>query len=123
MHKVLLATAALFVLPLVAATPAFAMKGIDAARSCEAQGNRCKVIYDTSGGEVIVIIVDGQTIVCPTPQDECFVWTKVGGTRLDHINVDALMGNGGLAVEPAKGDGSVRPFSVAPRSGALSVLR
>lgn len=114
MHKPLV-VAALIALPLLSATPAFAVKGIDAARACEAQGSRCKVIYDNSGGEVIVIVVDGKTIVCPTPQDECSVWTKVGGARLDHISPDAV-----LAVEPAVG-GSKSP-AAAPRLG-VTVLR
>ncbi|QDZ12118.1 hypothetical protein [Devosia ginsengisoli] len=95
--------------------PAFAMKGIDAARSCEARPG-CKVIYDNSGGDVIVIVVDGSTIVCPTPQSECEVWTRVGGARLPHVNVDSVM------VDPGRTPGGGKP-SVGPKPGGLAITR
>jgi len=106
--------AALVMLPLFSAMPAFAMKGIDAARSCESRAG-CKVIYDNSGGSVIVIVVDGTTIVCPTPQDECAVWTKTGGASRPAIGVD------GLLVDPGKSGGSGKP--VIPGPGGMTIQR
>ncbi|KQX38844.1 hypothetical protein ASD04_09345 [Devosia sp. Root436] len=107
--------AAVAALTILSPLPAFAMKGIDAARSCEARPG-CKVIYDNSGGEVIVIVVDGSTIVCPTPQSECEVWTRVGGTRLPHADLDAVL------ADPGRSSGSGKP-SVAPRPGGLTITR
>jgi hypothetical protein len=75
MHKALLA-AAIVVLPLFSVPPAFAMKGIEAARSCESQPKRCKVIYEESGD--IHILVDGRVIHCSGPQEECTV-VRQGG--------------------------------------------
>ena len=108
--------AGLAVLPLLSAGPALAMTGIDAARACNARPN-CKLILDNSGGDVIVIVVDGTTIVCDTPRSECQVWNKVGGTRQPHINVD------GVLADPGWGQGQSRPGQgiVAPKPGAVVV--
>lgn len=108
----------LLILPLLSASPAFAMKGIDAARTCSARPN-CTLILDNSGGDVIVIVVDGTTIVCDTPQSECQVWTRVGGTRQPHIDVD------GLFADPARGGGTSKPGLgvVAPKDGPAVLTR
>lgn len=114
-RRLLCAAVAAMTMTVFSPLPAFAMKGIDAARSCEARAG-CKVIYDNSGGEVIVIVVDGTTIVCPTPQSECSVWTKVGGTRLPHVNVDSVV------LDPGRTRGGGAPLP-APRPGGLNVSR
>ena len=110
--------AGLLVLPLFSASPAFAMKGIDAARACNARPN-CTLILDNSGGDVIVIVVDGKTIVCDTPQSECQVWTRVGGTRQPHIDVD------GLFADQPRGGGTSKPGPgvVAPKGGPVVLTR
>ena len=115
MNKRVLTAAVLLALPLLQVVPAYATKGIDAARACEARPG-CKVIYDNSGGDVIVIVVDGQTIVCPSPQEDCFVWTRVGGTRLPHVDVDSVI------ADPGRTTGSGKPM-VAPRPGGLTITR
>lgn len=115
MNKRVLTAAVLLALPLLQVVPAYATKGIDAARACEARPG-CKVIYDNSGGDVIVIVVDGTTIVCPSPQEDCFVWTRMGGTRLPHVDVD------GIIADPGRTTGSGKPM-VAPRPGGLAITR
>lgn len=115
MNKRVLTAAALLALPLLQVVPAHATKGIDAARTCEARAG-CKVIYDNSGGGVIVIVVDGNTIVCPSPQEDCFVWTRVGGTRLPHVDVDSVI------ADPGRAAGSGKPVA-APRPGGLTITR
>jgi len=66
-----LVTILAIVVPLLAvSTPSFATKGIDAARSCNANP-KCTVIFDDGGGATIII---GDVIIdCPGPQEECVV--------------------------------------------------
>lgn len=115
MSKRVLTAAFLVALPLLQVVPAYATKGVDAIRACDARPD-CKVIYDNSGGRVIVIVVDGTTIVCPSPQDDCSVWTKVGGTRLPRVNVDSVL------VDPGRSTGSPRP-AVTTAPGSLLTTR
>ena len=63
-----------------------------------------------------VIVVDGNTIVCPSPQEDCFVWTRVGGTRLPHVDVDSVI------ADPGRAAGSGKPVA-APRPGGLTITR
>jgi hypothetical protein len=74
MNKLLL-TAAIVVLPLFSTMPAFAMKGIDAARSCNANP-KCTLLLDDAGGATILI---GDHIIdCNSPQEECVVVQRTG---------------------------------------------
>lgn len=75
MYKAIL-TAAIVVLPLFAVTPAFAMKGIDAARACNANP-KCKLMLDDYGGATIII--DGTVIDCNSPQEDCIIVARVHG--------------------------------------------
>jgi hypothetical protein len=71
MHRTILAAIALVTLSVAFIPPAFAMKGIDATRSCNAQPARCHAHIDPSGS--VVISVDGYIIICPAPDQECQV--------------------------------------------------
>lgn len=72
MNKVLL-IAAVAVLPLLSVAPAFAMKGIDAARACNANP-KCKLLLDDAGGATIIM---GDTMIdCNSPQEECVVVSR-----------------------------------------------
>lgn len=71
MHRFILAAAALTTLSAAFVPPAFAMKGIDATRSCNAQPTRCRAHIDESGS--VIISVDGYIIECPAPDQECRV--------------------------------------------------
>lgn len=73
MHKVLL-TAAVIALPLLSTAPAFAMKGIDAARACDANP-KCTLLLDDAGGATILI--GDRMIDCNSPQEECVVVHRV----------------------------------------------
>lgn len=81
--------------PLFAATPAFATKGIDAARSCVAQGpHSCTAVFDDNGG---VTIVKGDTVIqCNGPQEDCHILrTKpVGGSDFDEAPHSLTTDNG-----------------------------
>ena len=58
---------------LLVSTPAFATKGIDAARACEAQP-RCVVTYFDDGS---IVIFKGDTFIeCAGPQADCKVMIK-----------------------------------------------
>lgn len=69
MHKLILTAAASALVSVTFVPSAFAMSGIDAARSCESQKGRCKALFDDSGG--VTILVDGYIIDCPSPQAQC----------------------------------------------------
>lgn len=76
MNKVLL-IAAVAVLPLLSVAPAFAMKGIDAARVCNANP-KCKLLLDDAGGATIIM---GDTMIdCNSPQEECVVVSRTQQT-------------------------------------------
>ncbi|MET3900850.1 hypothetical protein ABIB57_004818 [Devosia sp. UYZn731] len=120
MHKILL-TAAILAVPFFAVTPSFAMKGIDAARSCEAQKPKCRVTFDDGGGATIFI---GDTIIdCPTPQGECSVVRVVHG-RGDFGPADTSSGGliGGRGNPPHGGNGGNKPGndSVGSNSGTAT---
>lgn len=66
-----LVSALAVVLPVLAfATPSYATKGIDAARSCEANP-KCTALYDDAGG--VTILIGDKIIDCPGPQKECVI--------------------------------------------------
>jgi hypothetical protein len=67
MNKILLVAVA--ALPLFAVAPAYAMKGIDAARLCDAQPKRCTALFDQGGG--VTILIDDKIISCASGQAEC----------------------------------------------------
>ena len=58
---------------LLVSTPAFATKGIDAARTCEATPG-CRVTY-MPGGD-IYLDYNGKTIYCDGPKAECIVMIR-----------------------------------------------
>lgn len=74
MNRVLVSLLAVVSSVLLLSTPAFATKGIDAARTCNATP-RCVLVFEDDGG--IIIQMGGTIIVCPGPQSEC----KVLGIR------------------------------------------
>ena len=77
MHRTLATLAAVAVLPLFTAAPAFAMKGIDAARSCNANP-KCTLLLDNAGGATIIM---GDVIIdCNSPQEECVVVSRTRPT-------------------------------------------
>lgn len=114
MNKHLL-TAAIVVLPLFSAAPVYAMKGIDAARSCNAQPKRCSVQMDEGGGATIY--VDGYVIDCNSPQEECtvIIRPRVGGAV-------GPAGNAGDVLDPGSPTGGGMPMPV-PRPGGRTIAR
>lgn len=79
MTKAFVSLLALAVPMLLAAGPAYATKGIDAARACEANP-KCTALYDEAGGVTILV---GDTIIdCPGPQKECSVVRKARSTGI-----------------------------------------
>ena len=84
MTKALVSALALALPVLFIATPSFATKGIDAARTCEAKPG-CHVEYYDDGS--IIIVVGGTFISCSGPQAECTVLIRRG---LGTINPAAL---------------------------------
>lgn len=99
MYKAIL-TAAIVVLPLFAVTPAFAMKGIDAARACNANP-KCKLLLDDAGGATIII--DGTVIDCNSPQEDCIVVARVHGRG--EFGPSDSVSTGGASVAGADDDG------------------
>ncbi|MEQ1770318.1 MAG: hypothetical protein ABL879_10810 [Devosia sp.] len=73
-----IAVSALVIGTLIAATPAFAMKGIDAARACEARSD-CHVHYRDDGS--IFIEAVGGNVECDGPQAECYALNRITSTR------------------------------------------
>jgi len=74
MQKLFLTAAAAALLSASFVPQAFAMSGIDAARSCESQKGRCKALFDEGGG--VTILVDGYIIDCPSPKEQCNVISR-----------------------------------------------
>lgn len=93
MHKVLL-TAAIVILPLLTAAPAFAMKGIDAARTCNADPS-CILLLNDSG--LVTIIKGDDIIICEGPQADCQVQPRRFSANKPNVTV-APLATGGLAL-------------------------
>lgn len=72
---------------LLVSTPAFATKGIDAARVCEATPG-CRLLLHGDG--TITIYVNGHTIYCTGPQDDCHVLGIRAGANRSVTVLDAL---------------------------------
>ena len=69
----LIATTSLFATVLFS-IPSFAMKGIDAARACEARAC-CNVTY-IPDGSILIKACDGREVYCDGPQKECSMLGK-----------------------------------------------
>jgi hypothetical protein len=104
---------------LVVASPAFAMKGIDAARQCEARPD-CHVTY-RDDGSIFIEAVGGGIVECEGPKRECIVLTSKGVPGVRNGDIGAVIAprteertSGGKKIEKEM------PRSVAPAPSPAS---
>ena len=74
----------------IAGTPAFAMKGYDAAVACE-KNPKCHVTYYPNGATDITVEGDPNVILCEGPRAECTILRTPGKAAVPASRIPTLL--------------------------------